>query len=460
MKNQTKCSQTKHADSNAISYCVECNIYLCNKCISLHSQLFENHHNYNLEKDIFEIFTGLCKKQKHKNELKYYCKEHNILCCAACISKIKDKENGQHKDCNVCNIEEIEKEKKKLLEENIKILDDFSNSIENSINEIKKIFENVNGSKENLKMKISKIYTKIRDAINEREDELLLELDDIFNKTFFDEDIIKNSESLCNKIKQSLEKGKILDKEWNNYNYNNKMNSKINDCINIENNTKNIIKMKNIIEKGNIKKINITFSEKNEEINQIIEKIKNFGKIQKISICKFGSEIINEKIDFIEKELNPENKNIEFQLIYKCNENNDSSKVFHEKCDGKQNIILFVETTEGIKFGGYTSVGFNSNSKNTKDDKAFLFSIDKKKIYKIKKDKFAIYCYNGFGPCFCGTSNFNINIQGSHFLTKECNTSVYSDNSYEINSDYELNNSKKYFFIKNMEIFQVIKLNN
>ena len=118
----------------------------------------------------------------------------------------------------------------------------------------------------------------------------------------------------------------------------------------------------------------------------MINKIKNFGKIIN---NKFESEVINEieNFDFIEKRLNPDNKNIVLKLIYKCNEKNDSSNIFHEKCDGKPNVILFVETTEGIKFGGYSSVGFNSNSDYTKDNKAFIFSLDKKKIYNVKKDK-------------------------------------------------------------------------
>ena len=113
---------------------------------------------------------------------------------------------------------------------------------------------------------------------------------------------------------------------------------------------------------------------------KLIKKIQNFGKIN--VIYNLESEIITEEIDidFIKKRLNPENKNIEFHLIYKCNENNDSPKIFHEKCDGKQNVIVFIETNEGIKFGGYTSIGFNSKSCDTKDNKAFIFSIDKKKI--------------------------------------------------------------------------------
>ena len=111
MENQQKCSLKKHQENNAISYCSECNIYLCNKCGNHHSELFENHSVFNLDKNAQEIFTGICKEFNHKNELIYYCKDHNILCCAACLSKIKDKENGKHHDCNVCTIEEIKNEK-------------------------------------------------------------------------------------------------------------------------------------------------------------------------------------------------------------------------------------------------------------------------------------------------------------------------------------------------------------
>ena len=100
MENQKKCSSKKHNDINAISYCVECDIYMCNKCMNYHSEILENHHKYNLDKNIEEIFTGICKEKNHRKELDFFCKTHNKLCCAACISKIKEKGNGQHTDCN------------------------------------------------------------------------------------------------------------------------------------------------------------------------------------------------------------------------------------------------------------------------------------------------------------------------------------------------------------------------
>ena len=112
MENRKKCSHKNHKDINAISYCIECNIYMCNKCLSFHSELLYEHHKYNLDYNI-EIFTGICKELNHKKELEYYCKNHNQLCCVGCISKIKGKGNGQHTDCNICFIEDIKEIKKK-----------------------------------------------------------------------------------------------------------------------------------------------------------------------------------------------------------------------------------------------------------------------------------------------------------------------------------------------------------
>lgn len=73
---------------------------MCSKCNFYHSELFKNHH-INENKNLENKFTGLCLEKNHLNELKYYCKNHNQLCCISCISKIKDNDIGQHKDCEI-----------------------------------------------------------------------------------------------------------------------------------------------------------------------------------------------------------------------------------------------------------------------------------------------------------------------------------------------------------------------
>ena len=143
MENRKKCSNKKHSEANAIAYCHECDIYLCNKCKNHHIELFESHQNYDLNNNNQEIFSGICKELNHKNKLEYYCKNHNILCCAACLCKIKGKGNGQHHDCNVCLIEEIKEEKKSKLKENIKYLEESSKNIEESIKKMKEIYEKI-----------------------------------------------------------------------------------------------------------------------------------------------------------------------------------------------------------------------------------------------------------------------------------------------------------------------------
>ena len=191
---------------------------MCNKCLNHHKELFKNHQQYKIDKNSNDIFIDICKEEGHEKKFEFFCKAHNALCCVACISKLNENGYGQHKDCNVCSIKKIKEEKKNKLNENIKYLQDLSKNLENNINELKTIFENINKTKEELKLYTQKVFTKIRSAINEREDELLLEIDNKYNDNFCREDIIEESIKLPNKIKKSLEKGKLSDDDWNDNN--------------------------------------------------------------------------------------------------------------------------------------------------------------------------------------------------------------------------------------------------
>ena len=199
--------------------------------------------------------------------------------------------------------------------------------------------------------------------------------------------------------------------------------------------------------------------QKDEEIKSLNKKYdeleKRIEKLERRTTTEIKSDIItSDEINFIKEKLSP-NKKMFLELIYKCDESNDTPEIFHKKCDGKKNVLVFIETTEGVKFGGYTSIGFNSNSGSTRDNSAFIFSVDKKEIYHVKMNKNAIHCSSTYGPCFCGTASFNIYIEYSNFLKRKYHTSKAKDNAYDINSDYELNNGKFEFFIRKLEIFQL-----
>ena len=441
-----KCSNKKHLDISAISYCKDCKIYLCNKCQNHHSEILDNHHLCNIDKEINSIFTGFCNKNKHNNELQFYCSGHNELCCAACLCKIKGEEYGQHKDCSVMPINEIKDEKKKKLEENIKSLEVLSNTLEKSINELKDILVKLNENKENLKIKIQKIFTKIRTALNDREDELLLEIDKKYNKYYFNEELIKKSEKLPDKVKESLKIGKELNKKWKD----DELINILYNCINIENNIKDINLINESIQKSNSHtKQKITFSSNEDEV---INKIKTLG------IINYGFNVTkdiikkDEDIIMISNWIKQDN-DMDFNLLYKVSRDGDRTSTFTEKVAGISPTLVIIQSKSGYRFGGYTSVEWKmtGNYSYVKDENAFIFSIDKRKKYNLKRAQYAI----------CGDPQ-HFAFGGGHELTiwDKCTSNNNSkdygnDHSYEI-KNYELTGGNSNFYVQDLEVYQVL----
>ena len=426
---------------------------MCNKCENIHEKLFKKyHHCYKLDKDINEIFTGLCKEENHNEPLEYFCKIHNKLCCVSCICKIKGKGKGFHKDCDVCFIEDIKDEKKNKLQENIKNLENLSKSFEESIQELKKIFESVNENKEKLKLKIQKLFTKIRNCLNEREDKLLYEVDKHFEDVYFNDDIIKISEKLPNKIKNSIEKGKLLSKEWDN---DNNLISIINNSIEIENNIEEINKINNKMQKyNNSKSLKIEIDVDKEE-NQIIESIKTFGKVYLSGIVFSDSLIINGNDIYIEniiKWINSEKK-IKTKLLYRKSKDGDDYETFHRLCDKKGPTLILIKSKEGFIVGGYTPLNWDEHSGWIKDDQTFVFSFSKNKIYrKISKNSDSIWCTK-YGPYFAeigfrekGKKNMS---QGYFYYSKN----LYFENFNEIIPN---EGKDKYFDVEEVEIYNIL----
>ena len=191
---------------------------------------------------------------------------------------------------------------------------------------------------------------------------------------------------------------------------------------------------------------------KKEEKN--IEKLRNCF-IARSNIIKNGNEI-----DFIINRLDKYNP-ISYELIYSSSSDGDKIKTFHNKCDGENYLLVLIKTTKGYIFGGFTSIGFDSSGFELNDDNAFLFSIDKQKIYDIVIGNAAVYCNSRFGPIFCsknGDNNYNICI-GDNFLSNISTTSKNSVN-YKMNEEYELNFGEREFFVNDLEIYKLILVNS
>ena len=389
-------------------------------------------------------------------ELEYFCKTHNQLCCAACLCKIKKNENGKHLDCDTCTIEEIKNVKMNKMKENLKYLEELSNSLQQSIIQLKILFEKINENKEELKSKIQKIFTRIRNELNNREEELLLEIDKKFEDIYCNKSIIKESEKLPSKIKNSLEKGKMLDIKY----YTNKLSLFIYDCINIENNINNInIIDENIKKCDNLINIRINFIPYEEEkINDFIKSIKSFGIVQRLfqfsSIINRNIEKETAIINWIEEKTN---KNIiSFELIFKMSENGSNCKDFHKYCDNKGPTLTLIKTKNNRIFGGFTPLNWN-NSRGVIIDQynqTFVFSLNlMKKFDMINSKKDAIHNQENNGPFF-GNNDFSLykNMKkGIHVSNEYCN--FFSKNN---NLELSDGSSSTDFETDELEIFKVI----
>ena len=165
-------------------------------------------------------------------------------------------------------------------------------------------------------------------------------------------------------------------------------------------------------------------------------------------------------LDFIIKKINlmyveHDKKFQNMNLIYSASEDGDACTIFHSMCDGISPLLIFIKTNRGIRFGGFTSVPYECTTtyKGKVDDMAFIFSLDKKKVYEVEKGAKAICCYKNYGPVFYGYEYCNIYLIGN-FLNVEGNVAKKGDR-FNTTEDYEINAGEKKFMAEEVEVFQV-----
>ena len=236
---------------------------------------------------------------------------------------------------------------------------------------------------------------------------------------------------------------------------------KINELFNIVNEqSKEMIKLKeeNKAIKGDIKAIKEELKSLKERNQFILNKLNYYenDKIISKNITKnnlsynIDSVIINNlsEIQYIINRLKDsdslKNKDIFFNLLYRAKKHGDI-EIFHQKCDNKSNQLVIIKTIEDVIFGGYTEIGFKSSGNDVIDNNAFVFSHSLKKIYNVKKNKYAIYSLRSYGPSFRSEPSFMIFIYQKIF-NNNGNTCPIKDSNYDgITRDYEI---KREYYIK------------
>ena len=221
--------------------------------------------------------------------------------------------------------------------------------------------------------------------------------------------------------------------------------------------------------KINYNKIN----EENKDLKKRIEileaEIKEIKKILNpdfnINKLKIGNKSVimkENEFDFIhlaiKSRLNKEVK--ELKKLYQATIDGDGAINFHSRCDNIPNTLVVIKSAGNRRFGGFTTAQWSSpTSAEFKDDpNAFLFSLDKQKIYSYKKNGKAICNNKDYGPIFGGAYDISIYpqcIQEKHLYTWESHSSC----SYNYNGDNNaLSEDGKcsYIYAAEYEVFQVI----
>ena len=173
-------------------------------------------------------------------------------------------------------------------------------------------------------MQIKKTFHKIRYALNEREEILLNDIDIKFDEIFFKNDIISKSEKLEKMVKLQSEKGKLIDKKWDDKN---KLISIINDCINIEKIINDINQINKYIKKYHKENIKIKLIPEKEPLIKIFieNNINNFGRIiidyPDVFNISYIIDYNKEYSQFLKKWLNKDHLKIE--CLYRLSRDGD-----------------------------------------------------------------------------------------------------------------------------------------
>ena len=195
-----------------------------------------------------------------------------------------------------------------------------------------------------------------------------------------------------------------------------------------------------------INELKTELKQKDEEIITLKNEINDLKSLFKEQI-----EREKERINDLNKISNwiDSNKKITYNLLFKKTRDGESTKRFHDFCDNKGKTVTIIETNEGKKFGGFTNENWDKSSEYKKNEKDFVFSLNLNKIYKLN-DNASIYCGENEGPYF-GYGGYNADIRISN---KTLNYGETVGNSF--GSKKELNDGKKEFFIKEIEVYQVL----
>ena len=265
----------------------------------------------------------------------------------------------------------------------------------------------------------------------------------IFNSSEQNKNLYAKINIIENENKNLREKIEQMNNKINEFNSKNQYYYSSNNNI-LSNMSQNIENLKAINEKLIYE--NNLFKKQINQINneKIIYDDSNVGHVEGTILKN------NEEIEFLSKKIGENSDKVIFNLIYKATENSDKAQAFHERCDQAKNTLVLIETSENRRFGGFTTCDWSGNQIEKNDENAFVFSLDKMKIYDIVPGQPAIACYPNYGPIFL---NCQIKINDDAFSNG--GSTFCKGQNYQTEEDFELNGGNQDFQIKEIEVYEI-----
>ena len=265
----------------------------------------------------------------------------------------------------------------------------------------------------------------------------------IFNSSEQNKNLYAKINIIENENKNLREKIEQMNNKINEFNSKNQYYYSSNNNI-LSNMSQNIENLKAINEKLIYE--NNLFKKQINQINneKIIYDDSNVGHVEGTILKN------NEEIEFLSKKIGENSDKVIFNLIYKATENSDKAQVFHERCDQAKNTLVLIETSENRRFGAFTTCDWSGNQIEKNDENAFVFSLDKMKIYDIVPGQPAIACYPNYGPIFL---NCQIKINDDAFTNG--GSTFCKGQNYQTEEDFELNGGNQDFQIKEIEVYEI-----
>ena len=146
-----------------------------------------------------------------------------------------------------------------------------------------------------------------------------------------------------------------------------------------------------------------------------------------------------------------------YTLLYRATRDGDSINTLNSICFKKGKILLLISTKDNWTFGGFTDTSSDTHpseigwlAQPSKD--SFLFSLNKKKKYTLKKGEMGGLMYKGDMGLKFGRGDFTLS-EGGLTNTSSCDFPLSFGN--ETNEINEFNGGKNEFVAKEIELYLI-----